>query len=74
MRASVHYISGTSFVIDVEIPDDTPEGERVNAARKAADAAYREKAPGSLCWQCSSHYDLGDFEQDSSDDGVTIHD
>lgn len=73
MQASVHYIAGASFVIDVEIPDDTPEDERVEAAREAADNAFPKKHPGSLCHQCASHYDLGDFEQDPDDDGVTIY-
>lgn len=62
----VSYQGTASFIITVDIDDaGMTEGEARDAAREAADKAYGEEAPGGLCHQCASHYDLdpGDFEQ-----------
>lgn len=62
MKMDVEYVDYATFVIQVEIPDDTPEDERKDAAIDAAEAdnpsPYRGQAPGGLCHRCSSIYDL----------------
>ncbi len=67
----VMYQTTASFVVTVDI--DTAgmdEQEAVEAARDAAEEAFGEQAPGSLCHQCAGNYDLGDFEQGSDDGAV----
>lgn len=71
MKAFVYYRTEASFVIEVDIPDETPADERADVAREAADEAYGEKAPSGLCHQCSGSIDLGgDWEQLEGEDGV----
>jgi hypothetical protein len=62
-RYAVTYTTTASHTVEVEADD-------AQDARRKADEAYDEQAPGSLCYQCSNDYDIGDFEQDDSDGAV----
>ncbi len=69
----VAYLATASFVVEVEIDDAGMTKEQAIAtARELADddEHYGAKHPGSLCHQCARTMDVGDFEQDTSEDGV----
>lgn len=72
MKATVYYNATATFGIKVEIPDDTPEGDRAAAARMLTEGAYNEQAPSGLCHHCAGDYDLGEFEEDASEHGVYV--
>ncbi|HEY9411087.1 MAG TPA: hypothetical protein VIP77_16020 [Jiangellaceae bacterium] len=70
MKRYVQYLATASFVIEVDVPEDTPADQVTAKARELADEKCPEVEPGSLCWQCARDWDLSDAEQDTSEDGV----
>lgn len=70
MKATVYYTTTASALIQVDIPDDTPEDERISVARQMADEELDSKGLPGLCWSCSNTYDLGEVEQERGPDSV----
>jgi hypothetical protein len=70
----VYYQTTASYGVEVEVDVSNLGGEAFyNAIRAAAEEADMVGPSHTLCHQCSGKMNLGDWDQDHSEDGIYRH-